>query len=88
MTAPPSSNETSRVKLYTSNMILEGDIHLTKTGKGDRRLTNKLQGDFKFIAVSNVTMTDRQTGHTDDNIHPYIQVNVDSIEIIQPLEDD
>jgi hypothetical protein len=73
--------------VVTRYFSLEGHIHFPRLGKEGRRLSNMLNSDRKFIAMTHVKIINRLNGTQDPNICPFIQVNVESIEFIQPYED-
>jgi hypothetical protein len=84
---PPSQRpnvDKIRAVVITHSYRLEGDIHCPRLGKDGRRLSNMLNNDRRFIAMTNVMLTDRSTGIPDEKLHPFIQVNTECIELVQP----
>lgn len=67
---------------------LEGSIHFTNLGKEARRLSNMLNSERKFIAMTHVSISDRVSGAKDPKIYPFIQINIEAIEFIQPFGDE
>jgi hypothetical protein len=63
---------------------LEGEIYLTRVGKSNRRLTALLHSDKDFLAMTDVTVSDRD----DKVIHkaPFLQVNIKHIETLWPSD--
>ncbi len=73
--------------VVTRYFNLEGSMHFPRLGKEGRRLSNMLNSDRKFIAMTNVKIINRMNGVQDPKVYPFIQVNVESIEFIQPYDD-
>lgn len=73
-----------RVTIATSTLLIEGYIHLPKTGKEDRRLTNLLNTERTFIPLTNVVIYDRATNTRQLDTHPLIEININSIEYVKP----
>lgn len=82
-----STSEKLRAMVVTRYFNLEGSMHFPRLGKEGRRLSNMLNSDRKFIAMTNVKIINRMNGLQDPKIYPFIQVNVESIEFIQPYDD-
>ncbi len=66
---------------------LEGRIHLPNLGKEGRRLSKMLNSERRFIAMTHVSISDRASGAKDPQIYPFIQINMEAIEFIQPSID-
>lgn len=76
-----------RAVVITRGFQLEGEIHTPKLGKEGRRLSNMLNDpNRKFIVVTNVTIINRATGTKDPKPAAMIEVSIDSIEFIRPLQ--
>lgn len=73
--------------VVTRYFNLEGHLHFPRLGKEGRRLSNMLNSDRKFIAMTNVKIINRLNGAQDPKIYPFIQVNIESVEFIQPYDD-
>ncbi len=82
-----STSEKLRAMVVTRYFNLEGNMHFPRLGKEGRRLSNMLNSDRKFIAMTNVKIINRMNGLQDPKIYPFIQVNLESIEFIQPYDD-
>ncbi|MBY0404133.1 MAG: hypothetical protein K2X66_09555, partial [Cyanobacteria bacterium] len=74
-----------RVLVATNTMIFEGNLFLSKLGKEERRLSNLLNSDKKFIALTDVLMTSRQAPHVAPENSPFVEVSLRSIEYLKPL---
>lgn len=77
-----------RATVLTRSFQLEGDIHCPKLGKEGRRLSNMLNSDRNFIAMTNVTITNRANGGKDPKMYSLIQVSLNAIEFIRPYMDE
>lgn len=80
------TTESTRIQLMTASYILEGNVYLPRAMKENRRLTNLLNSDKRFLAMTKVMMMNRETGDVESESLPFIQVNMDAIEIIKPID--
>jgi hypothetical protein len=76
-----------RAIIVTRFFNLEGNIHFPRLGKEGRRLSNMLNTDRKFIAMTDVQIINRVNGTRDPKTYPFIQINIEAIEFIQPYMD-
>ncbi len=83
-----SSSDVIRAVVVTRFFNLEGSIHFPKLGKEGRRLSNMLNSDRKFIAMTNVSIVNRMNGAKDPKTYPFIEINLEAIEFIQPYLDE
>lgn len=77
-----------RAMVMTHSFGLEGDLYCPRLGKEGRRLSNLLNSDRRFIAMTNVTVINRVNGMKDPKVYGFIQVNMDSVEFVQPYLDE
>ena len=77
-----------RVVVSTRSFSLEGFLHFPRLGKEGRRLSNLLNTDRRFMALTNVTVTDRMSGIVNPKPLPMLQINMESVEFVQPYMDD
>jgi hypothetical protein len=87
----PSQRPTTdklRAVVMTASFTLEGDLYFPRFGKEGRRLSNMLNSERRFVAMTNVIVLDRATGIRDPKVHPFIQVNMESVEFVQPYMDE
>ncbi len=77
--------ESTRVMVATPHYEMEGNVYLSRSMKESRRLTNLLNGDKRFIALTDVKVTDRKTGLSESDRLPYAHVNLATIELIKPV---
>ncbi len=80
-----ANTESSRVMVATPNYEMEGNVFLSRSMKESRRLTNLLNGDKRFLALTDVKITQRKTGVPEEALLPYVHVNLDTIELIKPI---
>jgi hypothetical protein len=106
----PTDPERIRVTILTRHLALRGWLHLPKTAKTDRRLTELLNGNKRFLAMTDVEIIDRESGRIsaflmrsdwqqtlsptgnerrkaprgENSLHHFLQINVESIELIIP----
>lgn len=85
--AVKASADVLRAIVVTRFFNLEGDIHFPRLGKEGRRLSNMLNSDRKFIAMTNVHIINRMNGTKDPKTYPFIEINIEAIEFIQPQMD-
>ena len=77
-----------RAVVMTRSFGLEGDLHFPRLGKEGRRLSNLLNSERRFIAMTNVTVINRLNGIRDPKVYPFIQINMESVEFVQPYMDE
>ena len=82
-----STTDKTKVTVYTRSFQFEGCMHTPRTGKEGRRLTQTLNTEKQFIAMTDVQVIDRQTGQQAPSVYPLIHVNMESIEFVQPSLD-
>lgn len=73
-----------RVTIITRNFQFDGYLHTPRTGKESRRFTDTLNADRNFLALTDVTITNRLNGIKDDTKHQMIQIALHAIEFIKP----
>ncbi|MDX2085363.1 MAG: hypothetical protein SFZ03_08250 [Candidatus Melainabacteria bacterium] len=75
----------TKVRVYTPTFEVEGWLHVANVGKDTRQLTQLLQKKEGFLALTDVQIWDRLLAQRDAVEAPFIQVNLDRIEFVQPL---
>ena len=78
----------TRAVVVTRSFQFEGNIHTPKLGKEGRRLSNMLNSDRNFIAMTNVSIVNRANGSRDPKTYPLVQVSLQSIEFVRPYLDE
>lgn len=79
--------ESMKVTIETDKFSFDGYIHFAQLGKVQRRLSNLLNSEKHFIALTDVTITNRETEKTDNVIHPFIHIRVGAIQFIKPYNE-
>jgi hypothetical protein len=77
-----------RVVIMTHSFNLEGDLYFPRVGKEGRRFSSLLNTERRFMAMTNVSITNRVTGVKDPKPYPFIQVNMESVEFVLPFMDE
>lgn len=77
-----------KVYIETAEHIIKGYIFMPKIGKRNRLLSEVLNGNKNFIAVKNCSIEYKLNTSRDVEEHDFLQVNISSILIMRPLNDD
>ena len=77
-----------KATVVTRSFQFEGLIHTPKVGKESRRLTDTLNNAKNFLALTNVTITNRMNGAKDPNPRTLLHICMESIEYVEPHFDD
>ena len=77
-----------KVYIETSEHIICGYIFMPKIGKKTRLLSDVLNGNKNFIAVKNCTIEYKLNPSKQIEEHEFMQVNISSILIMRPLNED
>lgn len=77
-----------KVYIETSEHVICGYIFMPKIGKKNRLLSEVLNGNKNFIAVKNCTLEYKLNPSKSIEEHDFMQVNISSILIMRPLNDD
>lgn len=77
-----------KVYIETHEHIIRGYIFMPKIGKRNRLLSEVLNGNKNFIAVKNCTLEYKLNPSKSIEEHDFMQVNISSILIMRPLNDD
>ncbi len=82
------TTESTRVRLHTHSYTLEGNIYLPRSMKESRRVTNLLNTDRRFIALTDVQVIRQNSSDSETpKKYSYIHVNLSTVEWIQPVEE-
>lgn len=76
-----------RTIVVTRHFNLEGNIHFPRLGKEGRRLSNLLNSEKRFIALTQVQVSNRTSQIKDPQIYSFIEVNIEAIEFIYPAQE-
>lgn len=80
--------EKMRAIVVTRAYQLDGELHMPKMIKEQRRLTTVLNSERKFLAMTNVKVINLLTGKQEAELTPFLQVNVNSIEFVKPYPEE
>ncbi len=83
-----TSSWREKVYIETAEYIIKGYIFMPKIGKRNRLLSEVLNTNKHFIAVKDCTMESKLTPQKEIESYGFIQVNISTILIMRPLEDD
>ena len=75
-----------KVYIETAEFIIKGYVFMPKIGKKNRLLSEILNTNKQFIAVKNCTLESKLVPQRES--HDFLQVNISTILIIRPLNDD
>ena len=73
-----------RVYIETAEHIIKGDIYMPKIGKKQRLLSEVLNSNKTFIAVKNCSLEYKRHPRRAVEKHEFMQVNLSSILIMRP----
>ena len=79
-----TNTDKTKVTIYTRTFQFDDFMHTARVGKEGRRLTQSLNTDKSFIAMTEVQIIDRHSGKQDPGIIPLIHINMASVEYVQP----
>ena len=77
-----------KVYIETAEHIIRGYIFMPKIGKRNRLLSEVLNTGKTFIAVKECSMEFKLNPAREMEKHDFMQVNISSILIMRPLEDE
>ena len=77
-----------KVYIETTEHIIRGYIFMPKIGKRARLLSEVLNGNKNFLAVKNCILEYKLNTAKSVEEHEFMQINVASILIMRPLNDD
>ena len=76
-----------RVYIETAEYIISGYIFMPKIGKRNRLLSEVLNSNKSFIAVKECRIESKLTPQREVEYHDFIQVNISSILIMRPADE-
>lgn len=77
-----------KVYIETAEFIIKGYVFMPKIGKRSRLLSEILNTNKQFIAVKDCTLESKLIPQREVENHDFLQVNISTILIIRPLNDD
>ena len=76
------------VYIETVEHVIKGSIFMPKIGKRTRLLSEVLNSSKQFIAVKDCTIESKLVPQKDLEKHPFVQVNISTILLMRPLNED
>ena len=77
-----------KVYIETPEHVIKGYVFMPKIGKRNRLLSEILNTNKNFIAVKDCTLEYKLNPSRDIEEHEFLQVNLSSIMIMRPMNDD
>lgn len=77
-----------KVYIETPEHVIKGYVFMPKIGKKNRLLSEILNTNKNFIAVKDCTLEYKLNPSRDIEEHEFLQVNLSSIMIMRPMNDD
>ncbi len=77
-----------KVYIETPEHVIKGYVFMPKIGKRNRLLSEILNTNKNFIAVKDCTLEYKLNPSRDIEEHEFLQVNISSIMIMRPMNDD
>ena len=77
-----------KVYIETPEHVIKGYVFMPKIGKKNRLLSEILNTNKNFIAVKECTLEYKLNPSRDIEEHEFLQVNLSSIMIMRPMNDD
>ena len=77
-----------KVYIETAEYIIRGYVFMPKIGKKSRLLSDILNTNKQFIAVKNCTLESKLAPQREIESHDFLQVNISTILIIRPINED
>ena len=77
-----------RVLVITKDYEIKGNVFMPKTGRKNRVLSDILNGSKRFVAIKNCEVIHREFPNRKAQAHDFIQLNLNSIILLRPLNED
>ena len=77
-----------KVYIETAEYVICGYVFMPKIGKKSRLLSEILNTNKQFLAVKNCTLESKLNPQREVEKHDFIQVNISTILLMRPLNDD
>lgn len=77
-----------KVYIETAEYVIRGYVFMPKIGKKSRLLSEILNTNKQFLAVKNCTLESKLNPQREVEKHDFIQVNISTILLMRPLNDD
>ena len=77
-----------KVYIETAEYITRGYVLMPKIGKKSRLLSDILNTNKQFIAAKNCTLESKLVPQKEVESHDFLQVNISTILLMRPLDED
>jgi len=77
-----------RILVITEDYEIKGNVFMPKTGHKNRLLSDILNGGKRFVAIKNCTITHRKFPNRKVENHDFLQLNLNSIILLRPINDE
>ena len=77
-----------RVLVITKDYQIKGNVFMPKTGRKNRVLSDILNGAKRFVAIKNCEVIHREFPNRKAETHDFLQLNLNSIILLRPLNED
>ena len=76
------------VLVITKDYQIKGKVFMPKTGRKNRVLSDILNGSKRFVAIKDCEVVHREFPNRKAEAHDFLQLNLNSIILLRPLNDD
>lgn len=76
------------VLVITKDYQIKGKVFMPKTGRKNRVLSDILNGSKRFVAIKDCEVIHREFPNRKAESHDFLQLNLNSIILLRPLNDD
>lgn len=77
-----------RVLVITKDYQIKGNVYMPKTGRKNRVLSDILNGAKRFVAIKNCEVIHREFPNRKAETHEFLQLNLNSIILLRPLNEE
>ena len=76
------------VLVITKDYQIKGKVFMPKTGRKNRVLSDILNGSKRFVAIKDCEVIHREFPNRKAETHDFLQLNLNSIILLRPLNED
>ena len=76
------------VLVITKDYQIKGKVFMPKTGRKNRVLSDILNGSKRFVAIKDCEVIHREFPNRKAESHDFLQLNLNSIILLRPLNDE
>ena len=77
-----------KVLVITKDYQIKGKVFMPKTGRKNRVLSDILNGAKRFVAIKDCEVVHREFPNRKAETHDFLQLNLNSIILLRPLNED